>query len=190
MERKILFYLFLSYHLFLIFCHKCGTDFLKLTPGFIDTTNIIDKRKLDDYTRPINIIVDITNLKSAKNFDDSKKSKLEEIFSEITDSFSSLISIYREISNDDYTEKFKQNCDITHFDQNLTSPYMKYDLLIFATVGPLDENILAAATPCLFSKTYRPMAGVVIINEDLSLSKYDFKHYMKSLLFREKRIIL
>ena len=126
MERKILFYFSLSYCLFLIYCHKCGTDFLKLTPGFIDTTNIIDKRKLDDYTRPINIIVDMTNLKSAKNFDDSKINKLEEIFSEITNSFSSLISIYREISDKDYTEKFKQSCGITNFDQNLKDPYIKY----------------------------------------------------------------
>ena len=187
MEKKIFFILFLSCHLFLIYCHKCGTDFLKITPGFIDTTNITDKRKLDDnYKRPIKIKVDMTNLKSAKIFDDNKINKLEEIFSEITGSFNSLISIFREISNKDYTEQFKQSCNIINFDQSLKNPYIDYDLIIFATVDSLDENILAAATPCLLSTlSFRPMAGIVKINKDLSLSKNDFKHYMKNLLFHE-----
>ena len=186
MEIKILFYLFLSCHLFLINCHKCGTDLLKIKPGIVVIDNIENKRKLNDFARPIKIKVDMTNLKSAKIFDDSKINKLEEIFSEITSSFNSLISIYREVTNKDFTEEFKQYCLINNFDQNLKAPFIEYDLIIFPIASSLSQDVLASATPCLFSYlAYRPMAGVVLINKDLSLSKYDFKPYMKNLLFHE-----
>ena len=186
METKILYYLFLSCNFLLIYCQKCGTDLLKLTPGIINTTSIKNKRKLYDFARPINIKVDMTNLKSDNNFKGSKLQKLEEIFSEITKSFSSLISIYREVNDKDFTNEFKQYCNIVNFDQNLKNPYKTYDLLIFPIASSLSQNVLASATPCLFSSTNnRPMAGVVLINKDLSLSKKDFEHYMKNLLFHE-----
>ena len=185
METKFVFYFFLSFNFFLIYCHKCGTDLLKVKPGIIRTTNITDKRKLYDFSRPINIRVDMTNLKS---FQSEKYDSLEKIFSEITKAFSSLISIYRVIpqGNEDYSQIFKNNCGITNFDQSLKNPYRDYDLLIFPILESLDQKVLAAATPCLFSESnFRPMAGIVKINKDLSLSKNDFKHYMKNLLFHE-----
>ena len=62
MEIKILFYLFLNCQI--IFCQKCGTDFLKIKPGIIDIVNITNKRKLNDGPRPIKIKVDMTNIKN------------------------------------------------------------------------------------------------------------------------------
>ena len=190
MEIKILFYLFLNCQI--IFCQKCGTDFLKIKPGIIDIVNITNKRKLNDGPRPIKIKVDMTNIKNENNFQGTKYEILEEIFSEITDSFSSLISIIEpELYDQDFTEAFKQYCGIVNFDQNLKNPYKDFDLLIFPIISQLSQNVLAAATPCLASPlTYRPMAGIILINKDLSLSKNDFKYYMKNLLFHEVTHVL
>ena len=187
METQIMFYFFLCFNLFLIYCHKCGTDLLKITPGIIRTTNITNKRKLYDFSSPIKIKVDMTNLKSLKG---EKYDSLDKIFSEIINSFSSLISINYRImpqGNEDYIKQFKNNCGITNFEESLKDdPYKDYDLLIFPILDSLDKNVLAAATPCIFSdKNLRPMAGIVKINKDLSLSKKDFKYYMKNLLFHE-----
>ena len=102
METQIMLYFFLCFNLFLIYCHKCGTDLLKITPGIIRTTNITNKRKLYDFSSPIKIKVDMTNLKSLKG---EKYDSLDKIFSEIINSFSSLISINYRImpqGNEDY----------------------------------------------------------------------------------------
>ena len=73
------------------------------------------------------------------------------------------------------------------FELDIENAYNTYDLLIFPAIKEdLDDYILAQAWTCIIlTGNSRPIAGVVQINPNFSLSKYDSDYYMKYLLIHE-----
>ena len=195
MKITIILYLIIFFQFNLLYCHRCGTNLLKNNISMIKITSIEkNKRQLTDIYRPINIKVDMTYLKSQHLLDEEKISKLETIFAETLQSMSSIISVQHYIINDDVSNSIKELCGIPTFDPELNTGFIQYDVLIFPLVDNdqiLANNVLAAATPCLISNSnYKPMAGIVLINKDLTFQKYDSKFYMKNLLFHELTHVL
>ena len=194
MKIKIILYLFIGIQLNLLYCHRCGTNLLKNNISMINITSIEkSKRKLTNTYKPINIKVDLTYLKSQKLLDEEKLRKLENIFTETIQSLSSIISVQHYIIDDDISNIIKEQCGIPKFDSELNKGFITYDLLIFPFIDNdslLSKNVLAAATPCLTFKNYKPMAGIVLINKGLTFEKKDTTFYMKNLLFHELTHVL
>ena len=194
MKIKIILYLFICFHLNLLYCHRCGTNLLKNNFSMINITSIEkNKRQLTDIYRPISIKVDMTYLKSQHLLDEEKLSKLETIFEETVQSLSSIISTQHYMIEDDISNLIKNECKIPSFDSKLKNGFLNYDLLIFPIVdrdSTLASNVLAGSMPCLISNNYKPMAGIVLINKDLTFQKYDSLFYMKNLLFHELTHVL
>ena len=191
----LIYFLYISLNLFSIYCHKCGTDSLKITPSKIKIEENELKRKLDNSNlRPIKIVLDYTYIKEKNILDRQRIERLENIFSDVINSFKSIISVHPIAMNDDFSDYFKNNCGIPLFDESSKSIFIQNDLLIFPAIDEdgtiLGKDILAAATPCIIPENFRPLAGVLFINRDLTLSKKDFDFYMKNRLFHEITHIL
>ncbi len=190
MKKEIMIYLYISLNLFVISCHKCGADLLKITPykTKIDENKL--KRKLDNsYLKPIKIVIDYKYLNEQNVLDTQKMKRLENIFNEVINSFQSIISVQHYAITEDYSSYFINICGIPSFEESSKTVFQKNDLLIFPVIDKtnsiLSNDILAAAAPCIMPDNFRPMAGVVYINKNLTLSKNDFDYYMKNLLFHE-----
>ena len=74
---KLFFLFFTLLQINTIFSYRCGTDSIKKKPHKIGDKNIDDKRKLNNYYRPIKIKVDYTylisqNILSSRNLEDLK----------------------------------------------------------------------------------------------------------------------
>ena len=126
-------------------------------------------------------------LKTQKMIGDDIIKSLEKIFDEITNSFSSILSVrHVEIKIDD-ENIIKDGCQIPTFHENVKYWFMEYDILIFpAITSNIDKTILAASSPCMFiNGNTKPIAGIVLINQNLSLDKKDFEYRMKNILFHE-----
>ena len=67
--KQMLFLIVFLFNFTSIFCHKCATDLLikKLNMKPINTTNKINKRRLDLVYTPIQIKIDYTVLNFQKN---------------------------------------------------------------------------------------------------------------------------
>ena len=130
MKNKVSFYLFIAFQLFIIICHKCGTDLIKIVPGKINTSNPTNsKRKAESINsyNEIQIKVDMTHLKQQNILDNSALEFLEEIFNELVDSFKKVISIQHYSIDKDYSEEFKSYCRLKSFDENLKKGFITYD---------------------------------------------------------------
>ena len=183
-------YLTIGFNIYSLYCYRCGTDLLKINISMMNISSIENsKRRLMDIYTPIRIKVDYTNIEN-QNLMKNQLDKLKSIFSETILSLSSIVSVVRDVLDNDITNLVKQKCGINALDPELKKGLINYDILIFPTISDsLDKNVLAAATPCLFFNI-KPRAGLVLINKDLALKKIDSEIYMKNLLFHELTHVL
>ena len=192
--KETIIFLFLIFFIFdPVYCHKCGTDLIRKKPSFVKINSVQkDKRKLSSTYTPIKIKVDLTYIKSQKLMDEAKLKNLENLFSYVTETFSSIISIEHKIIKDDVSDYIKKECEVPILGEGIENWYQTYDIIIFPQISDsLNNSILAAATPCLLDNiNYRPYAGVVLINKNLTSIKYDYDYYMKNLLFHELTHVL
>jgi hypothetical protein len=183
MEIKIILLFFLCFEFKFIVCSRCGTNQLKITPSYLDIGDI-QRRKLDNDYYPINIKVDMTYLKSQNILNDEQFKNLEETIEEVTGYFKTILSVQKNYfqDNKDLPQLINNNCEIPKFDLGDKN----FDLLIIPKISSdLNKNQLAAGAPCVFLTNQRPVAGVVLINNNLSWEKNNFKYNMKTLLLHE-----
>ena len=130
MYPKIISLLLIIYKVNLIFNQKCGTDLLIKNYTFINLDNIkIQKRKLNDEYTPLKLKVDMSYLFTQKMFGDETIKRLEKIFNELTNSFSSILSVrHVEVKIDD-DNIIKDLCQIPTFHQNVKYWFKEYDII-------------------------------------------------------------
>ena len=129
MKKEIMIYLYISLNLFVISCHKCGADLLKITPykTKIDENKL--KRKLDNsYLKPIKIVIDYKYINEQNVLDTQKMKRLENIFNEVINSFQSIISVQHYAITEDYSSYFKNNCGIPSFEESSKTVFQNNDL--------------------------------------------------------------
>ena len=182
--RLILFQIFFK----LIFCiipFKCGADSIKIKPHKID--EILNKRSLSDEDfRPLKIYLDYTYLKRQNKLKSEDLKTLMRLFDEINNYLSSLLSIIH------FNSKIIKNdisyyCKINVYSDDILDYFNTYDIVIFPSINEeLDEYILAQASACIIlSRNSQPIAGIIEINRNFSLSKLDSEYYMKYILIHE-----
>ena len=182
MEIKIILLFFVCFEFKFIVCSSCGTNQLKITPSYIDIGDI-QRRKLSYEYSPINIKVDMTYLKSQNILNDEQFKNLEETIEEVTGYFKKILSVQKiNFINSDFPQYIKNNCGIPNFDLGDKN----FDLLIIPKISSdLNKNQLAAGAPCVYLINHKPVAGIVILNNNLSWEKNNFKYNMKTLLLHE-----
>jgi hypothetical protein len=156
----------------------------------INTTNRINKRRLDSVYTPIQIKIDYTVLNLQKNYGQIRNDIYQKYKTElesVANYLNKIIKVYHEVfDHTNIIDKINQNCynpiRINNID-NIDS----YDLIIFPQVNEdiLQNNAIAAATHCLLSEqTYRPIVGIILLKKELN-SKLDIDHYIRKTLFHE-----
>ena len=190
---KNIFLTFTFFQFISNFKFKCGTDSIKKKPHFLEDTNNKgenNKRNLQVEYTPIKIYVDYTTLYNQNLFSSSEIRSLENIFEEVIQYFSSLLSVQhtRFIIQEYMIPSF---CDIIFFSRDLLNIIEDYDLLLFPMINEdLDEYVLAQAWTCIYSGERKPMVGIVEISPYFTLNKFDISYHMKYLLLHEITHIL
>ena len=190
MKKRIVFPLlfFLLYEFSYSF--KCGTDSINKKPKKINSEDLDNKRKLSNKYTPIKIMLDYEFIKSQDMLDSTDLDALIEIFSEVTNSLSSLLSVIH-VNAELNIEEISNACDINKFSSDINKALYNYDVIIFPMINEnVDEGVLAQAWTCLAFENSRPAVGVVEINPDFSLTKNDTTYYMKYILLHEISHIL
>ena len=169
-----------------IISRRCGTDSLKLNPSSflkVEKTNE-DDRKLSQEFTPIKISVDYSNLQSHDNLNFYKT-----IFDNVSKYFSSLLSV-QHVNVALNRNIINQNCQFIST-ANVENYLKDNDLIIFPFVDDtLDKDILAAASPCLFLESLRPLGGIVQLNKNLVSDKRDSQKFIEMLLMHELSHVL
>ena len=186
MKKRILYlflFLLFGYH---TYCFRCGSNSIEKKPTKINSENLDNKRILSNYYTPIKIMFDYTFIKSQNILDSTDLNDLINIFKEIGQYLSSLLSIVH-INIKLESRSISNSCEVNKFSSNINRALYSYDIIIFPMINEdLDEEVLAQAWTCLSLKSNnRPLAGVVEISPDFSLIKYDTTYYMKYLLLHE-----
>ena len=114
----------------------------------------------------------------------------EEIFSNIVNYFNSLLLVQHDTIDID-EDIIKENCAIDEIEYGSEKWFYNYDLIIIPYIDPsFEDEVLAAASPCLFLNNYKPIGGVVRINPDLDMNYYDSKDFLEKLLLHELSHVL
>ena len=173
---------------------RCGADQIKIKPGPLNIPeNRTKKRKLVSSYSPIRIISDYSNFKKTGSIDDETLNRIIRLIEETCREFSKFLKIIHvNVDLTGFDNTIKEQCEI----DNLGSGYANYlinnDIIIFPSFDDtLGNGVLAAAGLCLYrSSDYRPYAGLLLINPNLSFNIKNTALYMKYLLFHELTHVL
>ena len=182
---------FLLFFLLDEFSHsfRCGTDSINKKPKKISSKNLDNKRILSNTYTPIKIMIDYEFIESQDMLNSTDLDVLIEIFNEVTNSLSSLLSVIHEDVELD-NEEVSEACEFYNVSSDISKVLYNYDVLIFPKMEFLDEGVLAQAWTCLTFENNRPMVGVVEINQNFTFIKYDSTYSMKYTLLHEISHIL
>ena len=164
-----------------IICHKCGTDLLinklnlKKNKVFIGG----DRRRLSSDFYPIRVKMDYTLLQNQNNrkvISDTNFELFKKELDKMPVYFAKIISVRRETFNaNELMGYINYNCqyslDHTFTINNLNNDdTSSYDLFIYPIIDEeLNNNIIAAAAHCVLSpKSYRPIVGIMLLNNNLN----------------------
>ena len=185
---------FLSYLIFLInlsvlYTHRCGTDFMNIRPYKINNDRVNENRRLSTNYSPIKIKVDYTQLKYQIN-NNQIFSFYEEVFQDVSNYFNALLSV-QHINVELDKSLINNNCEISKIGKGVEKWLYENDVVIFPYIDfSLEEEILAAATACLVLNDYRPVGGLVALNQNFRMDKVDSKEYLEMLLLHELSHVL
>lgn len=177
--------------------NKCGADKIKIKPQILDI-NPEDKPNLSfsKYTssyQPIKIALDFSNMKKPSSMSTSSFTKIKSILSETAGEFKKFLQVVHDnISLGNNGDTIKRACYLDNIGSGYSNYLIDNDLIIFPFFSrSLGTNTLAGATSCLLLKgTYRPIAGIVLINQTLNFESTNIELYLKNILFHEFTHIL
>ena len=171
------------------YAFKCGTGQLKNEPYMISNDKVNNnKRRLSTEFTPIKIKVDYKLLSNQVNIE--QLNYFKEVFSNVVYYFNSLLLVQHDNIDID-EESIKKHCFIDDIENGAGKIFYDYDLIIIPYIeDSLDKNVLAAASPCLYLSNFKPIGGVVEINQDLVMSRYDSKDFLEKLLLHELSHVL
>jgi len=180
----IFLFLYLSQNFYFSYEHRCGADLIKKKPFIIPENKF--KRRLNSEFTPIKIKIDYTRLKIEVK---GNINYFKERFSNIAMYLSSLLSVQH--INVGLNDDLVKEC--TNISENNVGTWLyENDLVLFPYINEnFDDDILAAAAPCLILNNYRPVGGFIEINKNvLSNTKRDIDAYFDMLLLHEISHIL
>ena len=200
MLKKLILYLLLIINFSSMICHRCGTDLLikKLNLKNNQTFTGGNRRRLSNEYTPIKVKIDYTVLQSQNNrriISDTNYQRFKNELDKMPRYLEKIISVKHETFNAEaLRQNINSNCQysktniftINNLNDDDTS---SYDLFVYPIVDEdedlLNSNVIAAATHCILSNTtYRPIVGIILLNNNLN-SKNDLEYYIKNSIFHE-----
>ena len=200
MFKKLILSLLLIINFSSMICHRCGTDLLINKLNLKNNQTFIggNRRRLSyDYT-PIKVKIDYTLLQNQNNrriISDTNYQRFKMELDKMPGYLEKLISVKHETFNaEKLMEHINSKCQyskkniftINNLNNDDTSTY---DLFVYPIVDEDEEllknNVIAAASHCILSQnTYRPIVGMILLNNNLN-SKNDLEYYIKNSIFHE-----
>ena len=197
MSKKLILYSLLIINFSSLICHRCGTDLLINKLNLTNSHILVggNRRRLSNDFNPIRVKIDYTLLQKQKNsriISDDNYNLFENELNKIPEYLKKIISVRQETFNaGELMKSINYNCQYS--DKNIfkinnldNNDVQSYDLFVYPVVDEnKGENIIAAATHCVLSETsYRPIVGIILLNNNLN-NKKDLEYFIKNSLFHE-----
>ena len=148
------------------------------------------ERRLSTLYTPISIKVDYTYLESQNLLPSGNLSKLKSVISETINALSALLEVKHQDTKLD-KDDIEESCEIPKVASDYSNFLYENDVLILPYIDEeYDDEVLAAATPCLTLNNYQPKVGVLALNKNMDFDKKDIYFYFKMLLLHEITHIL
>ena len=190
---QICILLLISIQIESVISFKCGTDSLKIEPKLLNeqknnkTSSIL---KDTEYT-PIKMAFDFTTLKKPSSMSSSTFEKVKSILIDTRSEFSKFLQVqHSRIDLTGYLDKIMEDCGLSNIGEGYEDFLLENDIIIFPHFDSLSTGVIASAAPCLLDDNYRPVAGVVYINNKLNFDNTNINFYMKNILLHEITHIL
>ena len=191
--------------------YRCGVNGKVKKPLIMKNVILLDKnselyrRRLQNSDssgyKNFNIYLDLINLENdikTYNFTKYHDIIVNSMKTEVQ-SVETLLKVKQ--TNEYYTftdESIKQEINIELWNKSIIGNESKYnmkeldiDLIVFAKIDDLgDQSIIASANPTLLSRSYRPLMGIMNINNRNNYSKKNSQEYLKSTFLHELTHIL
>ena len=206
MEKKNFFHIiFIIIFLILISINeiktfKCGADKLKIKPKELKLNKTyykkISKEVKDTSYTPIKIGMDYTSFSKPSSMSNDTFNKVKNLISETVEEFQKFIQIQHvNIDLNGFESTIKEDCEVEQISSDYRNFLINYDVIVFPSfTDEYDSSVLAAAGACLTNSMdlnrYRPIAGVLLINQIFSFDKKNTDIYMKNILLHEITHIL
>ena len=174
---------------------KCGADQLSIKVGKIDSIEIENKNQEDEYEdfSPLKIFVDYTPFQKPSSMSEDTFTHAKRLIDETVQEFEKFLGIQHENIFLTGKEKIiKESCNVKEIGTDYENFLVNNDVIVFPSFEDnLGNGVLAAAGYCLMSTTnYRPIAGILYINSNISFNKKNTDLYLKYLLLHEITHIL
>ena len=174
---------------------KCGADKIKLNPINLNSTNIHAKRDTASGYQPIKLGADFTSFRKPSRMSSDTFEKVKRLILETFDEFAKFIKIIHEdIDLSGEYNTIIRGCEVDEISSNYRNFLITNDVIVFPSFNSeLGSSVLAAAGFCLtYGRTgrSRPIAGILLINPNLSFNIKNSEIYMKKLLLHEITHIL
>ena len=155
-------------------CFRCGADLIKKNPKIIELNNTNAKRSLSTEYTPLKIKYDYSYLINQNLLKDQDLNDLKNRFDDVSNYLNSLLSVNHQAQQLD-TKLIEDYCEIDIYSPDIKNYLLTYDIIIIPIINTdLDYDILAQAWTCLTSKKdNNPILGIVEINKDFNLDKFD-----------------
>ena len=175
-----------------IHCFKCGTDNLKLKFKKINTTEIGNKRRLAKEFTPIKIGVDYSSFIKPSSLSSKNFENIKYLIEETIKEFQRFLKVQHEdIDLTGEKDTIIDYCELSSIGNGYRNYLIDNDVIIFPTFDDsLGSEVIAAALFCIMTNNYRPIAGVLYLNPELSFDKKNTNTFMKNILLHEMTHIL
>ena len=208
LENIFIIYISLLFFVFSeIYSFKCGSKYLNITPGFIDTLpknkkrNMQEKKEKEEKPEIIekNIIIgyDYTTFDNDTSVDIEIKNKTKQLLEEVSSIFKTLLKVKKKpigVSNEALKELIKVRCKINETVENATDLILeKNDITIFPVFKEFesDENDMwMKGKYCLITRDMFPLGGLLEISKNISFTSNNSYDYFKHILFHQMTHIL
>ena len=182
---------------------KCGSKYLNITPGILDTENKSRKRRIEGeeegekYEKLI-IGYDYYLFNKSKEVDDDTKNKVRQLLKEVSELFYKLLSVKKfkahisEDSEESLKELIKARCKISETSENISELINQNSMTIFPVFEEFkeSEDISMKGKYCLITRDMIPKGGILYINKNINFREYNSYLYYKHILFHVMTHIL
>ena len=174
---------------------KCGADQLSIKVGEINSIEIGNRNQQVEYEdfSPLKIYADYTPFEKPSSMNENTFTHVKKLIDETVQEFEKFLGIHHQDINLKGRESIiKESCNVKEIGSDYENFLINNDVIVFPSfVDNMGSGVLASAGYCLISTTnYRPIAGILHINSNLSFNKKNTDLYIKYLLLHEITHIL
>ena len=174
---------------------NCGANKLRLKPLNLNNTHTKDKRSLQLGYKPIKIGIDYTSFSKPNSMSNSTFNNIKSLIESTTNEFQKFLRVQHTNFKVPNITDLEEACQVNKISDKLQDLFYYYDIVIFPIfTNQFEKGILAGAGFCmtvnLGQNLLRPVAGSLLINQDIDFDSKNVDMYIKNIIFHEITHIL